>query len=252
MFWVEQGAGARGCLALHGWAGTHRDFVAVAAKRPPGWRFCAVDLPGCGASPPPRAWTLEAIAGELAHEVRARGLAGLTVAGYCSGALVALALAQAAPDCVARLVLIDPFAFLPWYFRIFTLGAAGRAAYRATFADARGRRWVNRILQRRQGREADFAAAFAGVDHAVELAYLRLFARLGSLRPFQALTLPVNLVYGEYTFRAVRASVRMGRRYWPQARVRVLPGVGHLPLVKAAGRLVEIIMPAASGAAPGA
>ena len=105
------------------------------------------------------------------------------------------------------MVLIDPFAYLPWYFRIFTAGEFGRRAYQTTFAGAAGRRITNWILRKKQTQDADFMAAFSRVDHAVTHRYLEWFARFGSLEPYRVLSLPIDIAVGEHTFAAVRKSV---------------------------------------------
>ncbi len=242
MFVDEQGErNGRPVLAIHGWAGTHRDFAALAARRPAGVRWLAADLPACGRSPPPAAWTFEALADELAREIQERDLRGVTLAGFCSGAVVAAFAAARLPDRVARLVLIEPFARLPWYFRLFTLGAAGRTAYGMTFASPAGRARINRFLRRWQKNDANFMAAFEDVDHAATHRYLEMFARADprSLRLPDGI--PVHLVRGTRTFAVVRRSVHQLAAATPHARVHLLAHNGHLPLVHSARELAALV-----------
>ncbi len=234
--------GSRVFLAIHGWGGDHREFAPLAAGRPSDARLLSVDLPGYGRSPPPERWDLRAIGAELGGLLaREAGPDGGTLIGFCSGAILALLAAQARPAAARRIVMIDPFAYLPFYFRIFTWGAAGRAMYRSAFAGGAGRRVVNRVLRKRQNADADFTVAFERVNHEVTLRYLALFARLGSVAQFAGLPAKFDLIYGERTFAAVRRSIRMLRALWPEARAEALPGVGHLPMVKAARRIREIV-----------
>jgi hypothetical protein len=144
--------------------------------------------------------------------------------------------------------MIDPFAFLPWYFRLFTAGRLGQRAYKAAFISPKGRRVVNRILQRLQKNDTDFTAAFENVDHEVALHYLRLFHHFGSLEPYRALRIPVDIVHGETTFGAVHRSVGVFSGLWPQAQTHMLRRIGHLPLVLGAEQLVSILFPAAANA----
>lgn len=235
------GEGARPFLAIHGWGGTHRDFAPLVRRRPEDVRWLAVDLPGYGQTPAPARWQLGAITEELLRALDERELAGVTLVGYCSGAILALMAAARDPRRIARLVLIEPFAYLPWYFRLFTLGAPGRFAYRMGFAHPVGRRIATAILRRRQRTDDDFLGAFENVDHAASLRWLEMFREVGHAERIATTTLPVDLAHGEHTFAAVQASVREYRRLLPQARVVVLRGTGHLPLVRGARQLAELL-----------
>lgn len=241
MFSETYGGGARAFLAIHGWGGTHRDFAPLARRLPRDARLLAVDLPGHGQSPPPERWDLSAITDDLVRLIEERGLREPTLAGFCSGAVLALMAAQRAPGRVARVVLIDPFAFVPWYFRMFLAGAAGRAAYRTAFASAVGRRITTWVLRRRQGVDDDFMGAFATVNHEASLAWMKLFHDLGGIDRFAGLSLPVDIARGERTFAAVRASIRKYRAVLPHSRVVELRGVGHLPLVRGARQLADLL-----------
>jgi len=243
---VEQyGDGPRVCVALHGWGGSHRDFAALAAKLPPDACLICPDEPGYGKSPPPAQWDLGHIADELAQATfETAGDRPVTVAGFCSGAVLAFMIAARRPDRVRRMVMIDPFAYVPWFFRLFLAGPFGRRAYESAFVSPRGRKIVNRILRAMQKSDEDFTAAFEKVDHDVALRYLSLFHHFGSLEPYRGLDIPVEMAYGESTFRDVRRSVEIYSELWPQARTHELRRVGHLPLVLGAKKLTKLIFPA--------
>jgi hypothetical protein len=49
--------------------------------------------------------------------------------GNCSGAILGLLAYEMIPSRIRRFVLIDPFAFLPWYFKVFVHPSFGRLAY---------------------------------------------------------------------------------------------------------------------------
>jgi pimeloyl-ACP methyl ester carboxylesterase len=241
MHFKQYGEGSRAILAIHGWGGDHREFAPLASRLPQGMRLLSVDLPGYGQSPPPERWDLSLIVGGLAAVVDETGLPDLTLIGFCSGAFLALLLARERKEQVARLVMIDPFAYLPWYFKLFTLGEFGRRAYHASFVSAAGRTIVNMVLQRRQPTDSNFTEAFTRVDHEVTQRYLNMFSRFGGLESFRELGVAVDLVYGANTFTAVRRSVRYFQTLWPHARIHEMKGVGHLPLVKGARQLAKIL-----------
>ena len=244
------GNGPRVCIALHGWGGGHRDFAALAQKLPAEALLVCPDAPGYGKSPAPCRWDLGDIADDMA--VAALAVAGegpVEVAGFCSGAVLAFMMARRRPQRISRMVMIDPFSYVPMYFRLFLAGSLGRRAYETAFVNPHGRRVVNRILQAIQNSSADFTAAFEKVDHDVALRYLYLFHHFGSLEPYRDLPIPIEIAQGETTFRAVRRSVAIYRELWPQARIHRLRRVGHLPLVLGARQLVRIMFPE-SGESP--
>lgn len=234
------GKGSRAYVAIHGWAGDHRDFAPLAARLPADARLLAVDLPGYGASPAPARWELDAVVSDLLAEVERAGPDPVTLIGFCSGAIYAALVARRAPSRVRRMVLIDPFAYTPWYFRIFLMGAFGRRAYRSAFVSPTGRRIGNWVLRRRQSSDADFMVAFETVDHDVTLHHLRMLARL-KVDEFRGMQIPADIAQGRHTFEAVRRSTRLLYGVWPGVRLHELRRVGHLPLVRGADQLAEII-----------
>ena len=235
------GRGERTFLAIHGWGGDHREFAPLAARLPGDARLLSVDLPGYGRSPKPPRWDLAEIVTQIVGEADARGLVGATLVGFCSGAVIALLAARQAPALAARIVMIDPFAFVPWYFRIFTAGEFGRRAYRTAFASPLGRQITTWVLRRRQSTDDDFMGAFGRVDHETTQEWLRILNRVGPVAQFRGLAMPIDIAHGERTFAAVRASVREYAALWPQARVHQLHNVGHLTLVRGARQLATIV-----------
>lgn len=244
----EHGVGPRVFLAIHGWGGDHRDFAPLAARLPPDARLLSVDLPGYGRSPAPPPWDLESIVRELTSDLAARDLSDITLIGFCSGAVLALFVARSAPERVRRIAMIEPFAFIPWYFRIFLAGEFGRRAYRTAFASPLGRSITTWILRRRQSTDDNFMAAFGRVDHDVTQAWLRMFRGVDPLRLFAGLTVPIDIAMGDHTFAAVRESARRYLALWPQARLHELRHVGHLPLVRGTRQLVPIVFGAPEAA----
>lgn len=243
MFYKSYGDGDDIYLAFHGWAGDHREFSAIAARVPEGAHFISCDLPGYGETPPPIDWKMTTIIDQIEN-----GLSDLleparkiTLVGFCSGVIIALLFAHRRPDCFKRIVMIDPFAFLPWYFKIFTLGEFGKRAYTSTFESPMGRKITDRILSSAQTSDADFTAAFTTVNHEVTRNYLNLLAPLDKQDLFVGFDMPAEIVLGEKTFGAVKESASMIQALWPGTKVNVLPRTGHLPLIKGARVLRRII-----------
>jgi pimeloyl-ACP methyl ester carboxylesterase len=241
MYVERHGTGDHIFFGLHGWGGDHSTFAPLIKYLPETATIYAADLPGYGRSPAPAEWRLEAIADEVAAAMLATAAPRLTVVGNCSGAIITLAAAQRITDRIERLILIDPFAFMPWYFRIFAAGDFGRVAYYSTFANPLGRWLTNLSLARRRTDSSHLTRSFSEINHAASLAHLRMLAGIRDIAPFGNLRMPIDILYGERTFPAVKQSVNRWQNLWPQARSIELKGAGHLPIEEATPRLSEII-----------
>lgn len=105
---VEQGpADAPALIAVHGITASHLAWAAVAAALPD-FRVIAPDLRGRGRSNSlPGPFGMHAHAGDLVSVMDALGIDRAIVAGHSMGAFVAVALADAAPERVSSLVLVD-------------------------------------------------------------------------------------------------------------------------------------------------
>jgi len=241
MFVKRFGQGERVFVGLHGWSGDHTTFAPVARYLPLDATLYSVDLPGCGQSPPPRELTLAGLADEIAAGIATLGSQSITVVGNCSGAILALAALPRIAERVNRLVLIDPFAFAPWYFKLFVTTPVGKYAYYSTFANPLGRWITNLSLKRHRTEESDLTGSFRAIDHAVAHRYLQLLTSMDGIADFAWIRHPVDIVYGERTFGAIRRSVEMWRSVWPQARAFELTGAGHLPIEEAPESLSRVI-----------
>ena len=241
MFVERHGGEPRVYFALHGWGGDRRTFAPLAPFVPKDVSLYAADLPGCGDSARPRAWTVEAVVEEIVGAVRGLDEKSVTLVGNCGGAVLALLAARGLGERVGRVSMIDPFAYLPRYFRLFNAGEFGRRAYEATFANPLGRWLTNRSLRGRRAGAADLTASFAEVDHEAARRYLALYEEVGGVEIFRDVRVPVEIVYGERTFGAVKRSLALWRDVLPRARVCELKGAGHQPFVEVPARVAEVI-----------
>jgi pimeloyl-ACP methyl ester carboxylesterase len=234
------GSGSRVYFGLHGWSGDHSTFAPLTRHLPAGAALYSADLPGYGRSPTPRRWDLEAITDEIASAISAAD-SPVTVIGNCSGAVFALLAAERLPGRIERLILIDPFAYLPWYFKIFLHKRIGRYAYYSTFANPVGRWLTNLSLSRHRAADTNLTESFVSVSHDVAYRYLALLGELDDIAQFSRLRLPVDLIYGARTFGAVKESIALWLGVWPHARCHELAGAGHLPIQEATEQLSEIV-----------
>lgn len=247
MFSKRYGTGERVIVGLHGWAGDHRTFEPLERWRPESVSLYSFDLPGYGKSNEPLDWNLPAIAKGLAEEIDHLGIDRFTLVGNCSGAVAGLYLAGFLRDRIDRFILIDPFAYFPWYFKLFLLGKFGRYAYFTTFATPVGRLITNGVLQHRRTADSDLTASFADVNHHTVYRYLQMMDAVGGIQKFGDLLMPIDLVYGDRTFGAVERSIEMWSTLWPHAAKRQLRGAGHLPIQETPQQLAEIVFAAEPG-----
>lgn len=241
MYVERYGRGGEAFFALHGWGGDRRTFAPLAPHLPAGASLYSADLPGCGRSPAPREWSVDAVVEEVVRAVRTFVPWRVQLIGHCGGAVFALLAAEALGERVGRIVLIDPFAYLPRYFRLFLAGDFGRRAYAATFANPVGRWLTNQTLRGRRAAAGDLTASFAEADHEAARRYLALYDEVGGVERFRGLAVRVEIVHGEKTFGAVKRSLALWQDVLPQVRVRELPGAGHQPMAEAAEQMARVI-----------
>lgn len=97
-------------LLFHGWSGSSANFSAWRSAIDPAFVVLAPDLPGCAGAPPlDEPHHADAYARWALRLLDERRIAHVTLGGLCSGAAIALALAERAPDRVDALLLHTPF-----------------------------------------------------------------------------------------------------------------------------------------------
>ena len=235
------GSGPKTVVGLHGWAGDHRTFEPLEQFRPDSISFWSLDLPGYGQSPAPGSWTLDAVAEQVAGALRNLDWDRFTLVGNCSGAIVGLHLARKMRERIDRLVMIDPFAYMPWYFGLFLRGQFGRRAYDATFASRLGRTLTNSALQHKRTVNSHLTSSFAEVNHDTVYRYLQMLDENSNYRQFADVDVPITLIHGERTFAAVKRSIDLWSILWPLSERYELKGAGHLPLEETPQQLALIL-----------
>lgn len=240
LFGKRTGAGPPRVLALHGWARSHRDFDAAfgSAFADEVLDAVALDLPGFGASPPPReAWgaaDYAACVGAVLDEMAAP----VVVVGHSFGGRIAVHLAATMPARVRALVLTGvPLLRL-------TPPRRPAAAYRLQRRLHRLGLLGDERLERARQRygSADYCAA-SGIMRSV---HAKSVAE--SYGPqLDAVACPVTLLWGAQdatvplaVAEAALARLRAGH-VRDAAELVVVPGAGHLLPLSAPGELREAV-----------
>lgn len=209
-----------------------------------------VDLPGCGKSPPAPSYAVHRQAGRVAALLDDLGLRRVAVAGHSSGGYVATALAEQRPDLVGSLVLVStgpsPDALLPQpaLLRVLLAPPLGPLLWRRR-TDAMIRRGISLTCVRPVEVPDDLVADLQRTTYRATRGVLRAnsvyLAERSVPERLAAVTVPVLVIFGAADPRWDPASAR---RYdaAPTARVRMLAGVGHLPMLEAPEATGELLL----------
>jgi pimeloyl-ACP methyl ester carboxylesterase len=256
---VEDGKpGAPVLLLIHGSAASTVCWDPVVPRLAGSYRVIRVDLLGHGkSSSPARGYDVDTQAGRVGAALDRIGAGRVTVIGHSTGATVATALAEQRPDLVAALALIDmgptPDAKIPerLIVRLLLTPFPGRLLWHLkTEATARkaGRSGFTRPVDVPDAMIQDVLGmtyrAFAGTLRA-PVDYLRQRSLPDRLT---ALGLPVLVIFGTDDKRW-RSSSAGAYRVVPGARVELLPGVGHTPIMEDPETTAALLLEFAAAAA---
>jgi pimeloyl-ACP methyl ester carboxylesterase len=180
-------------------------------------------------------------ADRVAAVLDALGLRGVAVAGHSSGGYVGTALAERRPDLVGSLTLIstgpslDALLPQPVILRVLLGPPLGRLIW-SMRSDAWIRKGVSATAARPVDVPEDLVAGVRGITYRTMRTVLRRNAdyireRTVPVR-LAALGVPVLAICGAADPRWDPASARQYDAV-PDARVELLPGVGHLPILEA-------------------
>lgn len=265
--YLDYGGEGPPLVCVHGLAGSALNWMSVApALAATGHRVLAPDLRGFGRTPLGRGSSLAENRRLLDRFLRDVAGAPAIVVGNSMGGLLALRQAALQPETVDRLVLVDPA--LPWRghrpfdptLEAFVAGLLSPLVGRVVMA--RGARAVGavRIVEAAFGLccadpsviPADVVAAHVALERDRQLSPRSQIALVQAARSliwalgrsetaaYERVSTPALIIQGRND-RLVPAafSEAIGRRYgW---RVEVLPEVGHLPMLEAPDRFVDLV-----------
>ncbi|NDU72711.1 alpha/beta fold hydrolase [Actinomadura sp. DSM 109109] len=219
---------------------------ALAADR----HVIRVDLPGCGHSPPAPSYDVPDQAGRVAALLDGLGVGRVAVAGHSSGGYVATALAERRPDLVGSLALIStgpvPDALLPQPFvlRALLSPPLGPLLW-ARRSDAMIRRGIGATAAGPVDVPDDLVAGVRAITYRSMRAVLRrntaYLAERSLPERLAGLGVPLLVVFGDADPRWDPASARRYEAV-PGARIAMLPGVGHLPVLEAPRATSDLLL----------
>ena len=256
-------------LLLHGLAGSSENWAAVGPGLSGSGRVVAVDLLGCGETPPAgRAVTVEHNAALVARLISELGEDSATLVGHSMGGLVAMLVAAEHPRRVDRLVLVSPalpldrrhLPDLEVFAKLLTplipfLGPVGVHLYRAgrTPRDevdetlrmncfdletipVDAREMIVDEASRRRGKPWA-VGAFVDADRSIASYVLRP-SRLRRL--VHRISQPVLLIHGVEDRLVSDGSVQWAAAERPDWDLAQLRDIGHIPMLEAPGAFVAL------------
>jgi pimeloyl-ACP methyl ester carboxylesterase len=209
-----------------------------------------VDLPGCGQSPPAPSYDVPEQAGRVAALLDGLGLRHVTVVAHSSGGYVATALAEQRPDLVGSFALISsgpsPDALLrqPFVLRVLLAPPIGPLVW-SRRSDAMIRKGLRATAARPMDVPDDVVTGVRTITYRTMRAVLRANAAYITKRSvperLTALQIPMLVIFGADDRRWEPSSAHQYEAV-PNARVELLPGVGHLPMLEAPETTSELLL----------
>ncbi len=239
LFGGSWGSGEPAVLALHGWRRTHLDFSAVFGdgRAGSGVSVLGPDLFGFGATPPPpEPWGTDEYARQLLPLFDAPGVLAdrVVVVGHSFGGRVAVRLHALVPGRIERMVLcgvplldrqgrrVRP---APAYRLVRQLHRVGLLS--DDRMDAAKNKYGSPDYRAAQGVMRDVFVKILAEQYADEL---------GSI------ACPVDLLWGENDSEVPVEVARRAQGMFPEARLTVLPGVGHLVPTEAPQDVLDAVL----------
>lgn len=267
---IDYGGNGPLILLLHGLAGSAENWAAVGSGLTAAGHVVAVDLLGCGDTPPAgRAITVEHNAALVARVITYLGEDSAILIGHSMGGLVAMRTAVDYPAVVDRVVLVDPALpldlrdlpdgevfvkllgpliplFGPAAVWLYRAGRTPRQEVEETLrmncsdldaipAEARDSIVDDVARRRRQGWAV---RSFVDSDRSIA-SYVLCPSRMRDL--IHRVSQPVLLVHGTEDRLVSSGSARWAAHQRPDWTYIELDGIGHIPMLEAPEEFVSLV-----------
>jgi len=237
-------------LLIHGSGASGASWGPVAGALAGHHHVIRVDLPGCGQSPPAPSYDVPEQAGRVAVLLDGLGLQHVTLAGHSSGGYVATALAEQRADLVGSLALIstgpslDALLPQPFILRALLAPPLGPILWPRR-SDAMIRKGISAMTARPVDIPGDSVADLRNITYRAFRKVLRCNAAYVAERSVPErladLDVPVLVIFGAADPRYEPSSAHQYDAV-PSARVEMLPGVGHVPILEAPETTSELLL----------
>jgi pimeloyl-ACP methyl ester carboxylesterase len=229
---------------FHGWIGNedtfgpcHTAFARHYTVYRPAW-------PGYGKSPPLPEVSIEDLVEIGRHFILAMGDPPVTLVGNCLGGTIAMELIRRHPGVVNRLVLIEMYAFMPWYLHLLLIPHLNLLLFKLLLSSTAGFRFLNRLLTTRVAGDGDgmryieegfhrtparTAVDFIGAVNRFEKRYRPLYGE-----QFQT-HVPTIYVEGGRNFEPISAFRKTAHTYFRNLTIVSMPESLHVPIAEQPG-----------------
>ncbi len=228
-------------LLLHGFGADKDNWVRIAGHLRARFHLIVPDLPGFGDSAPAAGadYSIEAQAARVGRLLDALGLEGVSVGGSSMGGYIALALARQRPDQIESLWLLAPggIGAAPLSEMIEHIAGGGDNPLIPASPDE-FERTLDFVFERRPFIPWPVRRYLGRRQAVARERYEAIFADLRyRSRPAEALAAgllqPTLIVWGSEDRVLHPGGAELLAAVMPGASVRIMPGVGHLPMVEA-------------------
>jgi pimeloyl-ACP methyl ester carboxylesterase len=237
-------------LLIHGSGASGASWGSVVGALAGHHHVIRVDLPGCGQSPPAPSYDVPEQARRVAALLDDLGLRQVPLAGHSSGGYVATALAEQRPDLVGSLALIstgpslDALLPQPFILRALLAPPLGPLLWPMR-SDAMIRKGISATTARPVDIPDDAVADLKNITYRTFRKVLRRNAAYVAERSvperLARLDVPVLVIFGAADPRYEPSSAHQYDAV-PNARVEMLPGVGHVPILEAPETTSELLL----------
>lgn len=238
--YAEAGSGSP-LVLLHGWGMSSAVFNEALLELSDEFRVLAPDLPGHGSSTAASDYSLEALADDLLEWLAGLDLSDIRLLGWSLGGQIALRLAAGAEQRLSRLLLVSttprfvadaewPNGLPDGQVRIMARGLRRRFA--ATLDDFFAQQFgADELSDQRRQLLQQVAPAVWPPQPEAALAALETLRRSDLRDRLAALVVPTLVLHGEQDAIIPPAAGRYLAGQLPQARLQILPGLGHAPFL---------------------
>lgn len=244
LHYIDAGAGGDVVLLLHAFPLSSAMWQPLVKALSGRFRVIAPDYRGLGQSrPAPEATTMEAIAEDVRTLLRSLGIRRAAVAGLSMGGYVAFELYRRAPGLFRALALCDTRATPD------TVEArAGREAF-AKNALSKGLGWVADDFTPKLLRPSPDPAVAArvremilgGTPEGVAAAQRGMARRTDSVPTLSRISVPTQVIVGAEDQLTPPSDAKVMQAGIRGARLTVVPGAGHLPVLEAPAAFAQAI-----------